>query len=94
MVMGGGLSVGCGTSRGTKLASWVGCCFAITSSFLSSYNKNSSSDWGWLQKRSLAPLRDYKSNKEGRVAVVPKAVTLPGEEVSKALGMYGDLPLE
>lgn len=68
MVMGGGLAADCGTPRGTKLAGWVGYCLAITSSFLSPYhNKNSSSDGGWLQRRSLPPLGDYKGNEEQRM---------------------------
>lgn len=99
--MGGALTADCGAPAGQELATRVGCQLAITPSFLipfSHHTTHSSFGGGWPQKRSLAPLGNYKATEskacEGRVAAVPKAVTLQGQKVSKALRMYRDVPLE
>lgn len=65
--MGGALTADCGAPAGQELATRVGCQLAITPSFLipfSHHTTHSSFGGGWPQKRSLAPLGNYKGNGE------------------------------
>lgn len=93
--MGGELAVDCSTPCGTRAGSAATLPLPLPFSSLSLTVLQNLKLWLFLaSEENFGSFRGLQRQGacEGMVAVVPKAVTLLGQKVSKALRMYGDLP--